>query len=73
MKYDRKLYDIGLKRLIAVMLQEGFSQREIAKYFGITESMLHYYRSGKRNLSTGRQILIAEKIGLSYQDVIDFQ
>ena len=55
------------------MLQEGFSQREIAKYFGITESMLHYYRSGKRNLSTGRQILIAEKIGLSYQDVIDFQ
>ena len=73
MKRDKEAFNTGLRRLIAVMLQEGFSQREIAKYFGITESMLHYYRSGKRNLSTGRQILIAEKIGLSYQDVIDFQ
>ena len=73
MKRDKDAFNAGLKRLIAVMLQEGFSQREIAYQFGITESMLHYYRSGKRNLSIGRQILIAEKIGLSYQDVIDFQ
>ncbi len=72
MKFDKKAFDAGLKRIVAARLNDGFNQRAIANFFGISESMLQYYMRGKRQLSIGRQLLIADTINLTYQQIIDY-